>query len=382
MMEPTRSPIIHAKVVRSFSREITQCFSRYDPSVEDKTSFGPANTEPYIWQSESVLSTRMHQGFIANYGGGGFVLRLPLKDSEAAAELLADVKSNRWIDRATRAVIIDFAMFNANVNLFCIARLLLELPATGGVLPSYRFSTYDLMRYFGSFGKMLIILEGMLLGFIIYYIVEEILLDLIRFRLKYLLSFWNVVDVTLFSLCFAAVFLNYDGVTTAAERVNIIIENVPIFHVFNYIGFNKTMNQLSATLSRSTKDIGGFAVMFAVFFFAYAQFGYLVFGSQKFSHTMLCAFRLLRFYSLPPINAGVATKSITLTSLYHPTYKRKISTRSTNMFLAIINDSYVEVKAELARQQEGQGIFGLAEKGSHRSRQRNQQASNSQKTLQ
>ncbi|KAJ1363313.1 hypothetical protein KIN20_023156, partial [Parelaphostrongylus tenuis] len=27
------------------------------------------------------------------------------------------------------------------------------------------------------------------------------------------------------------------------------------------------------------------------------------------------------------------------------------------MFLAIINDSYVEVKAELARQQEGQGIF-------------------------
>ncbi|EYC03311.1 hypothetical protein Y032_0095g2866 [Ancylostoma ceylanicum] len=27
------------------------------------------------------------------------------------------------------------------------------------------------------------------------------------------------------------------------------------------------------------------------------------------------------------------------------------------MFLAIINDSYVEVKAELARQQEGEGIF-------------------------
>ncbi|KAJ1349432.1 hypothetical protein KIN20_005005, partial [Parelaphostrongylus tenuis] len=41
--------------------------------------------------------------------------------------------------------------------------------------------------------------------------------------------------------------------------------------------------------------------------------------------------------------------------------------RFENMFLAIINDSYVEVKAELARQQEGQGIFGLAEKGTCRS---------------
>lgn len=40
------------------------------------------------------------------------------------------------------------------------------------------------------------------------------------------------------------------------------------------------MSQLSETLTRSAKDIGGFAVMFCVFFFAYAQFGYLVFGNQ------------------------------------------------------------------------------------------------------
>ena len=45
--------------------------------------------------------------------------------------------------------------------------------------------------------------------------------------------------------------------------------------MFKYIGFNKTMSQLSSTISRSAKDIGGFAVMFCIFFFAYAQFGYL-----------------------------------------------------------------------------------------------------------
>lgn len=40
------------------------------------------------------------------------------------------------------------------------------------------------------------------------------------------------------------------------------------------------MTQLSSTLSRCAKDIIGFAVMFFIVFFAYAQLGYLVFGSQ------------------------------------------------------------------------------------------------------
>lgn len=40
------------------------------------------------------------------------------------------------------------------------------------------------------------------------------------------------------------------------------------------------MTQLSSTLSRCAKDIIGFAVMFFIIFFAYAQFGYLVFGAQ------------------------------------------------------------------------------------------------------
>ncbi len=53
-----------------------------------------------------------------------------------------------------------------------------------------------------------------------------------------------------------------------------------VFQIFKYISFNKTMTQLSATLNRSAKDVGGFAIMFFIFFFAYAQLGYLLFGTQ------------------------------------------------------------------------------------------------------
>ena len=44
---------------------------------------------------------------------------------------------------------------------------------------------------------------------------------------------------------------------------------------FKYISFNKTMTQLSSTLSRCAKDLAGFAVMFFIIFLAFAQLGYL-----------------------------------------------------------------------------------------------------------
>ena len=50
--------------------------------------------------------------------------------------------------------------------------------------------------------------------------------------------------------------------------------------VFKYISFNRTMTQLSSTLSKCAKDLAGFAVMFFIFFLAFAQLGYLLFGTQ------------------------------------------------------------------------------------------------------
>lgn len=51
-----------------------------------------------------------------------------------------------------------------------------------------------------------------------------------------------------------------------------------LLQIFKFVNFNKTMTQLSSTLSRCASNICGFAVMFFIIFFAYAVFGYLVFG--------------------------------------------------------------------------------------------------------
>lgn len=50
--------------------------------------------------------------------------------------------------------------------------------------------------------------------------------------------------------------------------------------LFKFVNLNKTMSQLSSTMSRCAKDLVGFAIMFFIIFLAYAQLAYLLFGTQ------------------------------------------------------------------------------------------------------
>ena len=37
--------------------------------------------------------------------------------------IIKELREGLWIDRATRLIIIDFTLYNANINMFCIAKV-------------------------------------------------------------------------------------------------------------------------------------------------------------------------------------------------------------------------------------------------------------------
>lgn len=45
--------------------------------------------------------------------------------------VLQHLYDNTWIDVYTQAVFVEFTVYNANVNLFCIVTLMFETTATG-----------------------------------------------------------------------------------------------------------------------------------------------------------------------------------------------------------------------------------------------------------
>ena len=72
-------------------------------------------------------------GEISSYNGGGFGTELAV-DRETAAGILDEMKNNLWIDRQTRAILLEYITYNGNSNLFSFVTLWIEIPVTGGFL--------------------------------------------------------------------------------------------------------------------------------------------------------------------------------------------------------------------------------------------------------
>jgi polycystin 2 len=379
------SCIVHS----DFSEDIRQCYAPYAESLEATESFGLMNGTAWEWTSEDDLDGSGHRGKLSSYGGGGFYVDLTHNKAESLA-ILAELRENLWLDRGTRAIIMDFSVYNANINLFCIVRMLIELPPTGGAIPSWTFRTVKLLRYVTAFDYFIMACEGIFALFILYYIVEEIL-EIKMHKMSYFKSTWNCLDVIIIVvsvLCMAfylyramkvdeliEVLLNRPDQYSDFEflgycqsifnNVIAVVVFLAWIKVFKYISFNKTMTQLSSTLSKCAKDVGGFTIMFLIIFLAYAQFGYLVFGTQikDFSSVENCIFTLFRivlgdfnFHELEEANR-------VLGPIFFMTYVFVVFFVLLNMFLAIINDTYSEVKADIANQKSEFEISDYFKKG-------------------
>jgi polycystin 2 len=274
-------------------------------------------------------------------------------------------------------VFIDFTVYNANVNLFCVVKIAFEFMATGGLIPSWNFRTVKLLRYVTPFDYFIMACEFIFCFFILYYIVEEVM----EIRLNgcsYFASVWNILDIVVigisaFCIAFSVFryirvegmigdllknpqeFADFEFLGFWQTRYNDVVAVCIFFawiKIFKYISFNKTMTQLSSTLSRCAKDIAGFAIMFFIVFFAFAQLGYLLFGTQvnDFRSFGDAIFTLLRTILGDFDFHAIENANRVLGPIFFISYVFFVFFVLLNMFLAIINDTYSEVKAEIAKQ--------------------------------
>ena len=383
-------------VHQDFRDDIDDCYAEYSTANQDDTAYGDEKGDAFMWKSEEELAG---SGFTSpelkiKYDGAGFASELALarKDSN---EKLAYLKDHRWIDRQTRVVFIDFSVYNANVNLFCVIRLVAEFPATGGVIPSSEFRTVRLTNEEGIWGQVTVILEYLYMAMIVYYIIEEIL-EIRIHKIGYFKNFWNILDVVIIIMSLAcAAFRVYrdNKVGSLLSQLSKKVDSYPIHDgtdfewvsylqiryvylaaflaffawvkLFKYLSFNTTMTQLQLTLSRCATDIAGFSVMFFIIFIGYAQFGYLVFGQtvdnfSSFNESLFTLFRIILgdfdFHELEQAD-------YILGPTFFITYVFLVFFVLLNMFLAIINDTYSDVKEELSQKSSDFQLSDYIKKG-------------------
>nr|XP_032805650.1 polycystic kidney disease 2-like 1 protein [Petromyzon marinus]XP_032805653.1 polycystic kidney disease 2-like 1 protein [Petromyzon marinus] len=371
-----------------FQKDVQGCYAAYSEDAEDKASFGPATGTPWKYSTSSDMNGSSHWGLLATYSGGGYYLDLTRSKSESAI-LLQDLFDKQWLDRGTRAILIDFSSYNGNINLFSVIRLLVEFPPTGGAVPSSQIYTVKLIRYVTGSDYFILACEAIFCCFILYYIVEEIL-ELSIHKFAYFKSVWNCLDLLVIMLSVVAIIFNVYRTVTVNKLLKALLDEpnrygnfqflafwqtqynnmvaVNVFFCwikfFKYVSFNKTMTQLSSTLARCAKDVLGFAVMFFIIFFAYAQLGYLLFGTQveDFSTFSNCIFTQFRIILGDFDFNAIENANRVLGPLYFTTYVFVVFFVLLNMFLAIINDTYAEVKNELAEKENEFDVGGYFKK--------------------
>jgi hypothetical protein len=110
-----------------------------------------------------------------------------------AMDLILQLKSEKFVDLGTRAIFIDFTVYNAYLKLYNVVRFSMEFPATGGVIPKRTYRAVQIEKYTGF--NTVFFLEIVLVVFVICYFMQE-MMEIANEGSGYFKNPWNFMDIT------------------------------------------------------------------------------------------------------------------------------------------------------------------------------------------
>ncbi|XP_046550027.1 uncharacterized protein LOC124259855 [Haliotis rubra] len=371
--------------INVMSSAIVQCNEDYSMLNEDKKSYGTRWSpydlttlarKEYIYTPASELNGYPYWGLLGVYGGGGYVVELR-GSKEKLDKAMTSLKEENWIDKYTRAVFVEFTVYNPQVNLFAICTIVAEFPSSGGVLASYRFEPAMLLPYITSVMYFQVVCEAIYLCFTIAFIIKEVR-NFTKQGSKYFRSFWNWIELSIITMSIAAIVVYFYRLFVTITLTSMFKKNKGNEYMkFQYVGywnelfsymvgwlvffgslkflkllrFNKRMSLLGSTLESCAQSILHFSLMFWVVFLAFMQLFYQTFMSTSLSFsTFIKAAEsgILMMMGKIDINEMLMVEPI-LTKVYVFFFVVTVTFILVNMFLSILNDTFGTVRVDIKK---------------------------------
>ncbi|XP_027146940.1 polycystic kidney disease protein 1-like 2 [Larimichthys crocea] len=311
------------QIAGSMLQLIPDCHAPYSWELEDMGSYDPgwnhsardnnctSTSSPWEYQTQSQLRAYPAWGKIALYRGGGFLTELG-PDLQNANSILEYLFRNKWLDMYTRAIFVEFTVYNANVNLFCIVTLLLESTGVGAFQFNSDLQSVRLYPSTGGLHIFVMIAEIIYLLFILYYMFLQGKL-MKQQRWAYFRSKWNLLELTIILLTWSAVavfiqrtllgnrdmtyYQNHkDQFPSFYEtaRADLLLQYLIAFLVllstiklWHLLRLNPKMNMITATLQRAWSDISSFLVVIVIMLVAYSIASNVIYGWKISSYKTL-----------------------------------------------------------------------------------------------
>ncbi|KAI0242842.1 Polycystin-2 [Lamellibrachia satsuma] len=308
--------IASCDVVDIMRQTVRECRREYNVFSEEKRNFttGWSLLENDTDDSRIALTYKYHSMFELQglptygrrglYGGGGYVADLGTSQRQARS-LLREL-SIEWIDVYTRAVFVEFTIYNPNVNLFAFVNLLTEFPATGGLLRHPRVDSFHVYSAVGSHSTVVVVVQMLFIFILVYQVIRQ-LLKFKKQRREYFKDPWNFIEVAVIVTSVVAVamyvareflsrlilrrlmknrdaYTNYSTLATYNNRLTMLVGAVVFLTNVKFLRilrFNKHIIQFANTLKHLRSDLTSFSVIFGTVFVAFSTSGYLVLGRER-----------------------------------------------------------------------------------------------------
>ena len=307
--EPMNKIIDHCSGVRSLLQEETGDFCA--KWTLNETFTGACNWEEFKYFSAAELGTFPITGRLGTYGGGGYVIRLNGPQNHVLMRM-TQLQKNFWIDGNTRAVILEFSVYNANVNLFSINTVMAEFLEGGGIIRKWKFDPIRLIKATGIQGTITSLAEIFFVLAIAFFTLSELWL-LKKQKCKYFTSYWNLAEVIILIVSYCTIGLyvyramltkealeefnrtngnGYVRIDSAAFIDQIFLFTTALIVFFStlklikLLKFNRRMNVLAETIGICWDELKIFLVAFAIIFFAFSCLFLFVFSTklEEFAH--------------------------------------------------------------------------------------------------
>ncbi|XP_051884649.1 polycystic kidney disease protein 1-like 2 [Pristis pectinata] len=298
---------------------VRECHAQYSLENEDMSVYGlhwnrtaaqNSSGLDYIWQyqSQSELHSYPIWGKLAMYRGGGYIAELGT-DAQDAYRILKYIFDNSWLDTYTRAIFVEFTVYNANVNLFCIATLILESNAAGAFFTHADLQSIRLYQYTDGLHIFVVAAEVAYFIFLIYYMVIQSKL-LKEQKWNYFQSKWNLLEAAIIMISWSALsifikrtvlgkrdieyyhshrtgFVSFyetamaDAIMGYLIAFLVLLATIKLWHLLR---LNPKLNMITSTLRRAWGDISGFLTVILIMFLAYSIATNLMFGWSMSSY--------------------------------------------------------------------------------------------------
>lgn len=362
-----------------FKNIISSCYDFYCQKKEDKSGWSALSNKtslkwtsitcPENWKysTEDDTGSYKTRGVHSLYSGGGYVANLGYDDS-TARRILKDLVNNGWIDRQTRAILVEFSKFNVATNLLVDVTLYFEMLPSGFLETAMRTQVIPMAKSDSAFTEVylvIILLFAFVLGY--YLVTECIRLD--RLKCAYFKSIWNWLEMLQIVSAFLVLAISIERERQTVQLLQKLEANPFVsvsfqdallwFEIENYvicitvttvtlrllklIKFNSHIIVLFLSVRKSLKPIFSYAVVFSVIFTAYGHAGFLLFGKNVYtfstiyrtiaSQFLICLGASLSRYKLGDVH-------VILARFYVSSFLFITMLILINLFVAILNDAH------------------------------------------